>query len=228
MPSLQQRLAALLGEVLSIEQEADGALTVRHDGTFASLRVVEIVEGLELVSLNQMLAWDLPVNKKIRDQIAEHAHNTSARFGDIGGEGQRGGGETEFGSHRRRDAALQLSRHRTHRRRAAHPDPDGARQRRRNPPRAHRLALHNLTSRLSSARKNANCETLPSISAQRRVALPSSRPALRAGAEDFDGMADVGEPVLGGHFGGPRLDLAVTDLHGGSAAAADQVMVMVI
>lgn len=76
MPSLQQRLASLLGEVLPVEQEADGALTVRHDGTFASLQVVEIVEGLELVSLNQMLAWDLPLNKKLRDQVAEHADNT--------------------------------------------------------------------------------------------------------------------------------------------------------
>ena len=76
MPSLQQRLASLLGEVLPVEEEPDGALTVRHDGTFASLRVVTIVEDLELVSLTQILAWDLPLDKKIRDRVAQQAHNT--------------------------------------------------------------------------------------------------------------------------------------------------------
>jgi hypothetical protein len=73
MPSLGERLAAVLGEVLPVETESDGALTIRHDGTFASLRVVTIVEDLELVSLSQMLAWDLPLNKKNRDLVAEQA-----------------------------------------------------------------------------------------------------------------------------------------------------------
>jgi hypothetical protein len=76
MPSLQQRLASVLGEVLPVEEEPDGALTIRHDGTFASLRVVTIVEGLDLVSLTQILAWDLPLNKKVRDRVAEQAHST--------------------------------------------------------------------------------------------------------------------------------------------------------
>jgi hypothetical protein len=76
MPSLQERLALVLGEVLPVEEEADGALTVRHGGTLASLRVVTIVEDLDLVSLTQVLAWDLVLSKKIRDRIAEQADNT--------------------------------------------------------------------------------------------------------------------------------------------------------
>ena len=76
MPSLQQRLASVLGELLPIEEESDGALTLRHDGTLASLRVVTIVEDLDLVSLTQVIAWDLPLNKKIRDQVAGQAHST--------------------------------------------------------------------------------------------------------------------------------------------------------
>ena len=44
------------------EEEDDGALTVHHDHTFASLRVVTIAEGLEMVSLTQILAWDLPLD----------------------------------------------------------------------------------------------------------------------------------------------------------------------
>ncbi|MBV8291800.1 MAG: hypothetical protein JOY55_08275, partial [Mycobacterium sp.] len=76
MPSLQERLLTVLSEVLPVEEEFDGALTVRHDGTIASLRVVTITEDLDLVSLTQILAWDLLLTKKIRDSVAEQAHNT--------------------------------------------------------------------------------------------------------------------------------------------------------
>ncbi|MGC2652148.1 MAG: hypothetical protein WA317_00790 [Mycobacterium sp.] len=76
MPSLEERLASVLGEILPVEEESDGALTIRHDGTFASLRVLAVVEDLDLVSLNQMLAWDLPLNRKIRDLVTEQARQT--------------------------------------------------------------------------------------------------------------------------------------------------------
>lgn len=76
MPSLQERLLTVLSEVLPLEEESDGALTVRHDGTIASLRVVTITEDLDLVSLTQILAWDLLLTKKIRDSVAEQARNT--------------------------------------------------------------------------------------------------------------------------------------------------------
>jgi len=76
MPSLQEQLLTVLSEVLPLEEESDGALTVRHDGTIASLRVVTITEDLDLVSLTQILAWDLLLTKKIRDSVAEQAHNT--------------------------------------------------------------------------------------------------------------------------------------------------------
>ena len=74
--SLDERLPGVLADVLSIQQEDDGALTVRHDDTIASLRVVTISEGLDMVSLTQILAWDLPIDSKIRTQIARHAGNT--------------------------------------------------------------------------------------------------------------------------------------------------------
>ncbi|OBJ72007.1 hypothetical protein [Mycobacterium sp. 1274756.6] len=73
MASLTDRLVAALGEVLAVDAESDGALTVRYDGTVASLRVVPITEGLELVSLTQIVGWDLPLNKKLRDTVAGHA-----------------------------------------------------------------------------------------------------------------------------------------------------------
>jgi hypothetical protein len=76
MPSLQERLLTVLGEVLPVEEESDGALTVRHAGTIASLRVVSVTEDLDLVSLTQILAWDLVLTKKVREKVAEQADNT--------------------------------------------------------------------------------------------------------------------------------------------------------
>ncbi|WP_333890565.1 hypothetical protein [Mycolicibacterium gadium] len=74
--SMQDRLAAVLGEVLVLNREDDGAITLHHDGTIASLRVVDIADGLELVSLTQILAWDLPLDAKLRAAVADHAHHT--------------------------------------------------------------------------------------------------------------------------------------------------------
>lgn len=76
MRSLQERLAPVLRDSVALEEEPDGALTLRHDGTFASLRVVTIVEDLELVSLNQVLAWDLLLSGEIRDRVASQAGST--------------------------------------------------------------------------------------------------------------------------------------------------------
>lgn len=81
MPSQQQRLASILGDVLPLEQEADGAVTVRHDGTIASLRVVNIAEGLDLISFTQILAWDLPLTKKLSEQVTKQARDSN--FGSV-------------------------------------------------------------------------------------------------------------------------------------------------
>ena len=76
MTSLLERLTSALGEVTTLVEEPDGALTVTVDGLVASLRVVTIAEGLEMVSLTQPLAWDLALNNKIRERVAEQAGRT--------------------------------------------------------------------------------------------------------------------------------------------------------
>ncbi len=81
MPSLQDRLATILGDVVPVEEESDGALTVRHNGTIASLRVVNIAEDLDLVSLTQVLAWDLQLTKKVSEQVARQAREIN--FGSV-------------------------------------------------------------------------------------------------------------------------------------------------
>jgi hypothetical protein len=73
---LEERLFAVLSALMQASAEPDGAITVRHEDTFASLRVVTIAEGLEMVSLNQILAWDIPVDAKTRTRITQHANDT--------------------------------------------------------------------------------------------------------------------------------------------------------
>jgi hypothetical protein len=73
---LADRLREVLDGVLPYEEEDDGALTVHHDHTFASLRAVTIGEGLDMVSLTQIVAWDLPLDNEIRDKVARLAHET--------------------------------------------------------------------------------------------------------------------------------------------------------
>jgi hypothetical protein len=81
VPTLQERLASILREVIPVDEEPDGALTLRHDGTLASVRVVNIAEDLDLISLTQILAWDLPLTKKIRDEVAKRARDSN--FGSV-------------------------------------------------------------------------------------------------------------------------------------------------
>ena len=78
----------MLGDVLRVEQESDGGLTVHHDGTFASLQVVNIVEDLDLVSLTQIVAWDLPLTKKTQRPGGRAGARQQLRCGDVRGEGR--------------------------------------------------------------------------------------------------------------------------------------------
>ncbi|MFY2860585.1 hypothetical protein ACOJVU_12555 [Mycobacterium sp. THU-M104] len=81
MASLQERLESVLVDIVPADEEPDGALTVRHGGTIASLRVVNIAEDLDLVSLTQVLAWDLPLTEKVADQVARQARDSN--FGSV-------------------------------------------------------------------------------------------------------------------------------------------------
>jgi L-aminopeptidase/D-esterase-like protein len=73
---LGARLAEVLTAVVPVEVESDGALTVRYEGTFASLRSVTIADDIEMISVTQVLAWDLPVNADLRKRVAAQAQST--------------------------------------------------------------------------------------------------------------------------------------------------------
>lgn len=74
--ALAERLAEALTDVMPVDVEEDGALTVRHDGTFASLRTVTIAEDIVMVSVTQVLAWDLPLTADLRKRVAAQAQST--------------------------------------------------------------------------------------------------------------------------------------------------------
>lgn len=76
MSGLLQRLATVLGPVAEVIEEYDDALTVRHDDTVASFRVVALSDELELVSLTQILAWDLPLTADTRQRVSEQTAAT--------------------------------------------------------------------------------------------------------------------------------------------------------
>jgi hypothetical protein len=74
--SLLQRLRSVLADVVRVREQEDDALTVQHDGTLASLRVVKVAEDLELVSLSQMLVWDVKPDRRFRTRVTKFAHAT--------------------------------------------------------------------------------------------------------------------------------------------------------
>ena len=66
-----------LAHVLAAERGDDGELTAAFEGTFVSLRPVTIAEGLEMVSLNQMLAWDLALDDELRKAVAAQVNRVT-------------------------------------------------------------------------------------------------------------------------------------------------------
>ena len=76
MSGLLQRLSTVLAPVAEVIEEYDDALTVRHDDTVASFRVVALTDELELISLTQILAWDLPLSEKTRRKVSEQTAAT--------------------------------------------------------------------------------------------------------------------------------------------------------
>lgn len=88
--ALDERLAEVLSSVLPVEVEPDGAITVRYEGTFASLRTVTIAEDIEMVSVTQVLAWDLPLNAGLRKSVATQAQSTMLGTVTLAESGKKG------------------------------------------------------------------------------------------------------------------------------------------
>lgn len=76
-----ERVYRVLHPVLPVTREDDDALTADYEGTLTSIRAVTIAEGLDVVSLSQVLAWDVAVNAKSRHLVDSLAQKSL--FGNI-------------------------------------------------------------------------------------------------------------------------------------------------
>ena len=78
MMSLQERLAGRRSTALAAEStpEDDGALTVHHDGTFASLRVVTSARGWTWCRSTRCWPGTCRWTTRLARKVAEHASDT--------------------------------------------------------------------------------------------------------------------------------------------------------
>ncbi|GAA2070786.1 hypothetical protein [Williamsia deligens] len=86
-PALAERLAQLLESSLEVIRGDDGvSLTLAFDGTRAAVQAMSLADGLDVLSLTQVLAWDLPNTDALRDDIealaAEMSFGTVRRASD--------------------------------------------------------------------------------------------------------------------------------------------------
>lgn len=80
-PTLIERTAALLAPQMSVQGGEDDSLTVYFQGTVVSMRALSLAPGLDVLSLTQVLAWDLPVTEQLRTDV-ETASGAS-NFGTV-------------------------------------------------------------------------------------------------------------------------------------------------
>lgn len=80
--ALLDRVAGLLAASSEVLRGDDGvSATVSFDGTRAALQAMSLADGLDVLSVTQVLAWDLPNTDALRDDIDRLAGETS--FGSI-------------------------------------------------------------------------------------------------------------------------------------------------
>lgn len=65
-----------------VSVDDDGALTFRHAEVPCAVQAVELAEGLVVLSLTCVVAWDLPADVEVADQVATRAGQ--GLFGTLG------------------------------------------------------------------------------------------------------------------------------------------------
>lgn len=65
-----------------VSVDDDGALTFRHSEVPCAVQAVELAEGLVVLSLTCVVAWDLPAEVEVAEQVATRAGQ--GLFGTLG------------------------------------------------------------------------------------------------------------------------------------------------
>ncbi|MDQ2706515.1 MAG: hypothetical protein M3Z25_02255 [Actinomycetota bacterium] len=72
-----------------VREDDDGALSFRHGDVPCAIQGIELSEGLDVLSLTCVVAWDLPVDSDVPLRLAERAGR--GLFGTLGAvRGDRG------------------------------------------------------------------------------------------------------------------------------------------
>lgn len=75
------RTAEVLASEVSVQPGEDDSLTVYFQGTVVSMRALSLAPGLDVLSLTQVLAWDLPVTDQLQADVEQASG--SSNFGTV-------------------------------------------------------------------------------------------------------------------------------------------------
>ena len=73
---------AALERYLEVRVDDDGALSFRHGEVPCAVQAVQLADGLAVLNLNCVVAWDVPPNEALAARIAERAGE--GLFGTLG------------------------------------------------------------------------------------------------------------------------------------------------
>ena len=78
---LQAQAAAVLSRFVDVRMGDDASLGFEYGGALCSLRAVTLADGLDVLSLTGVLAWDRTLKPTLHKRVAER--NAQAQFGSI-------------------------------------------------------------------------------------------------------------------------------------------------
>ncbi|QNG18427.1 hypothetical protein G4H71_01515 [Rhodococcus triatomae] len=78
---LQQRAADVLAKYVDVGTAEDGSLSFDYAGALCSVTAVHLSDGLDVLSMTCVLAWDRPISATLHKKVAER--NGAVQFGSI-------------------------------------------------------------------------------------------------------------------------------------------------
>ncbi|MGC0364647.1 hypothetical protein ABH922_002631 [Rhodococcus sp. 27YEA15] len=78
---LQQRAAASLAHFASVDVAPDGSLGFQYAGALCSIQAMNLSDGLDVIAMTCVLAWDRPVSAALHRKVADR--NRTIQFGSI-------------------------------------------------------------------------------------------------------------------------------------------------
>lgn len=79
--TLQARARAALQGFVNVETDDDGSLRFEYGGALCSMRAVTLADGLDVLSITAVLAWDRTLKPALHKRVAER--NERLQFGSI-------------------------------------------------------------------------------------------------------------------------------------------------